>query len=290
MSSRSSTRRLTTGGAALAALVVAVALAPTARTSPGHLAYTSMIQSAPEQSSNWAGFVTTSADPTTPITFTNVTATWREPDTYCGENDSDSSAAFWIGLGGYSQTSQALEQIGVSSDCLPTGPPSYYAWYELVPNPPISFAMAIGPGDVVSASVHSKGQTMIFELRDRTRGTAASMRAVDTAPDLTSADWIAEAPSSCSSASCVAEPIANFSSVAFSQVSVTGNGHVGALADPTWTSVPVQLVPTAQQSFWSGPLRGNVSYDSTAGTCLPSTTTAAGTSFKIAWNAQAANC
>ena len=49
------------------------------------------------------------------------------------------AAAFWVGLGGYNANSQALEQAGTASDCDATsGEPSYYAWYELVPDPSVT--------------------------------------------------------------------------------------------------------------------------------------------------------
>ena len=44
------------------------------------------------------------------------------------------ASAFWVGLDGYSSTS--VEQLGTDSDCV-SGKPSYYAWYEMYPNPSV---------------------------------------------------------------------------------------------------------------------------------------------------------
>ena len=44
-----------------------------------------------------------------------------------------SFAAFWVGLGGYSLHSRALEQIGSEADCDRQGALFYYAWFEFYP-------------------------------------------------------------------------------------------------------------------------------------------------------------
>jgi hypothetical protein len=86
----------------------------------------------PSPSSNWAGYAVTSTDPTTPVTYTSVSGTWVQPAAACGAGPAAYSA-FWVGLGGYSDTSQGLEQIGTESDCTTAGRATYGVWYELVP-------------------------------------------------------------------------------------------------------------------------------------------------------------
>ena len=46
--------------------------------------------------------------------FSHVTGSWTVPSVLSAA--SDGSAAFWVGLGGSSQNSQALEQVGTGSD------------------------------------------------------------------------------------------------------------------------------------------------------------------------------
>ena len=70
----------------------------------------------PEVSSNWSGYAAISADPATPAVFTDVTATWKVPKSTC-TTDRVSSAAFWVGLGGYDPASNSLEQLGTGADC-----------------------------------------------------------------------------------------------------------------------------------------------------------------------------
>src|SRR5438552_2003228 len=59
----------------------------------------------------WAGYVVRAGG----RAFTEVGGTWREPRIVC--NRPQSSAAFWVGIGGAERDSRALEQIGTSVDC-----------------------------------------------------------------------------------------------------------------------------------------------------------------------------
>src|SRR3954451_2790503 len=79
-----------------------------------------------ETSSNWAGYVTTGGS------FSNVTATWVQPTVTCTPGVV-SYSSFWVGLGGYGDGSQALEQIGTDADCTGSGRPVHSAWWEIVP-------------------------------------------------------------------------------------------------------------------------------------------------------------
>jgi len=239
-----------------------------------------------DESSNWAGYALRSKDPAAPVNFTRVVGSWRQPATKCNWFDTDSLSAFWVGLGGYNGGSQVLEQIGTDADCNPLGPPSYYGWYELVPGPPISFAMKIEPGDVMTASVSVKGKLVFLELRNETRGLLAVKVASSTNLDLSSAEWIAEAPSACWGTACRPVPLANFGTVAMSRVEATGNGHRGGLADDTWDAVPIQLLSGGTQTIFPSP-QGDVTYTSTAGTCRPTSPSAKGDSFTIGWAATA---
>src|SRR4051812_6026851 len=94
-----------------AVLVVLAALlaVPAASASPAgryHAAFDN------EVSSNWAGYAISGTNLTTgaPTQYTNVTGSWVQPKANCKAGESYS--AFWVGLGGFSGTSTALEQIG----------------------------------------------------------------------------------------------------------------------------------------------------------------------------------
>ena len=155
-----------------------------------HSFSTQQAGAATDVSSNWAGYVASASD----TTYTSVTASWRQPTADCVQSDNGAASAFWVGLGGYDSSSQALEQIGTSADCnSQTGKPSYYAWYELVPNPSVTIKpLKIFPGDLITTSVNIVGtDTVLVQVKDRTRKTSFTKKLTFANPDLTSAEWIA---------------------------------------------------------------------------------------------------
>jgi Peptidase A4 family len=199
----------------------------------------------PQVSSNWAGYAAVApAGGTT--AFTDVTATWRQPKGRCVADRSD-SAGFWVGLGGFGRASQALEQLGTEVDCdRAGGAPHYSAWWEIVPSGSVKIPLEIVPGDTIAAAVLVEGQTVTLSMRNLTppRRARFSKRTTVAHPlDLSSAEWIAEAPSACSASDrCRVVPLTNFGTVAFSSAALTGNAHTGTPADPAWTLSFIELI------------------------------------------------
>ena len=115
-------------------------------THPGTLAGVSFATRAaydPTLSTNWAGYaVTTPAMGVPGTSFTDVTGTWMQPRVRCPTGEVG-AAAFWVGLGGWEQTSQALEQIGTEADCNTRGQVTYSAWYEIVPAGPVRLKLTV---------------------------------------------------------------------------------------------------------------------------------------------------
>jgi hypothetical protein len=273
--------------AAIAALALGAAAAAGAQSPLVHPATES--HSPLSSTANWAGYAVTGLAGGPAVSFTHVTGTWKATFATCDANDDDAANSVWVGLGGFNQGSQSLEQIGTESHCSSNVPPSYYAWYQLVPGPALSFALTIEPGDTIKASVTVAGGTHVtLVLRDLTRDTVASERAIAASPDLSSAEWIAEAPSECdvnaqsdgtNTVSCGQTPLANFGSVTFSKSSATGNGHTGTIGDRAWAQDPVQLVPS---SSGSGNSFGTPS-SAAAGTCAPAALSRGGALFTVRW-------
>src|SRR4029453_8524650 len=79
-----------------------------------------------EQSTNWAGYAVTARK-----SFTSVTGKWVQPAATCADR-SPTYSAFWVGLGGFSNNSFAVEQTGTLANCS-SGAPSHPAWAELYP-------------------------------------------------------------------------------------------------------------------------------------------------------------
>jgi len=177
-----------------------------------------------ESSLNWAGYVAIDGH------FTSVSATWTVPAVRAGSMPG-SAASFWVGLDGRSERS--LQQIGTTSASYRIGP-RYGAWWEMLPGPATDVPLAIAPGDVVSASVTSDGRgAFTLSLRDRTRGESFSVRRVDRAAPLTSAEVVVEAPAAVTGQL----PLAAFGAVRFTDARVNGR-PLGSFA---WSRVDMTV-------------------------------------------------
>jgi hypothetical protein len=246
----------------------------------------------PTVSSNWSGYAvadattvangTTDPTQTPPVSYTSITATWRQPAVTCVAGQATYSA-FWIGIGGFSSGASALEQTGTGADCTSAGRPSSYAWYELVPAAPVTMPITVAPGDLVTASVNIAGTDVLVQVKNRTRRTSFTKHLTMVAPDLTSAEWIAEAPSNCDRFDrCNVLPLANFGRVTFSRIATTGSSHPGTITDPAWSVSQLQLVPSdGARSFFS---RSDTT--SSAG-ANPAQIDPEGRTFSVAWTPSA---
>jgi hypothetical protein len=176
-------------------------------------------------STNWSGYAAFG----TGTTFSEAKGTWVQPAVVCATTRNQ-YASFWVGLDGFN--SNSVEQTGTDSDCSHRRP-VYYAWYEMYPAAPVHLALEIHPGDTISADVSASGSTVTLTIRNVTTGASFSTVQAGSAAR-TSAEWVAEAPSSCSIFGCTILPLANFGTVAFSGSYATGNGHAGSIGDAAW--------------------------------------------------------
>jgi hypothetical protein len=242
-----------------------------------------------EVSSNWSGYAVTGPGSTSTTasgstTFTDVTGTWMQPAATCTPGQS-TSAAMWVGLGGYTIDSDSLEQAGTSADCDRDGRATYSAWYELVPEASVTIKLKIAPGDTITSTVLVKGTDVLVQVKNRTRHTSFTKHLQMDAPDLTSAEWIAEAPSECTiSGYCRTVPLTNFGSVTFSNIAAIGNALGGTLSGPGWAATPIQLVPQARRFF------GDVEATTiSAAGASPVNLATDGRSFTVNWVADASS-
>lgn len=225
-------------------------------------------------SQNWAGYVAGGTQ------FSNVSGSWVQPTAKCGSGQTYS--AFWVGIGGDSNQSSALEQTGTQADCSADGSTDYYAWYELVPAAPVKLDLAIKPGDHISAKVNVSGSNVTVSLSDQTTGQSTTKTLQMDSPDSSSAEWIAEAPSSCDgSGSCQPLPLSDFGSVQFTSATATANGHTGTISDSNWSAQPVQL---------GGSGASDVSYggDQSSAGATPTSLSSDGSSFSVAYQTASA--
>ncbi len=227
-------------------------------------------------SSNWAGYADTND------TFNSVSSSWTEPAVNCANSNSGlngllslsnllggpgAASAFWVGLDGYNSTS--VEQLGTDSDC-DSGTPSYYAWYEMYPNPSVTLPSQypVQPGDQMTALVaaNSAGTSFTLAIKDATAGWTFSTTQTGSGFARSSAEVIAEAPSSCSILFCSEVPLADFGQINYSGSSVINSaGTNGSLASFNANEITMANNGTTLAT--------------------PSGLSSDGSSFSVAWNA-----
>jgi hypothetical protein len=218
-------------------------------------------------SQNWAGYVATGRH------FSSVSARWVVP---AAKGSTTGFSADWIGLGGASSTSTALEQIGTDSDSS-GGHAGYYAWYELVPAPASKLKVHVHPGDRISAKVGVRGTAVTVSLSDLTTRKSETKTLHMSHPDTSSADWIVEAPSLQTGSLLRVLPLADFGTFTFFGASATANGHAGSISDARWQAQSVQLVASS-----AGP--GELVSSAAPGNATPSSLASGNSSFSVTWS------
>jgi hypothetical protein len=228
-------------------------------------------------SSNWAGYVARGHTPQT--RFEHVAGRWTQPTASCGRRQTYS--AFWVGLRGYTHTVSKLEQIGTEADCDRQVQPSYAAWFELVPAPPVRLGIRVMPGDAIAASVAATGDRMLLNLRDETSGREVTRRVRLNRPDTSSAEWIAEAPSVCERGQCRTLPLTDFGSVSFTGAGAQlAGGPLEAISSRRWRALAIELQGDfVGVSASNGPVFAGAS---------PGALSAAGSAFSVTWTETAA--
>jgi hypothetical protein len=172
-------------------------------------------------STNWAGYADTGSS------FSKVSASWTEPSATCS-GTSEQLAAFWVGIDGFSSSS--VEQDGTIIEC-DRGQLFQFTWWEMYPTNAIQVVgETLAAGDKITSTVTRSGTSYTLTVTDATH-TANSFTKTETCSNCanTSAEWIAEAPSSGSSI----VPLANFGSWTASSASVTEGSTAGTISSFT---------------------------------------------------------
>jgi Peptidase A4 family len=264
---------------ALIAGVAAAAVAASA-SSPAAAASRLTLRHAFEVTSNWAGYAITPRKLTS--RFSSVSARWKQPTADCSSGE-EAYSSFWVGLGGYSETSEGLEQIGTEADCSPDGAASYSMWYEVLPAASTPIKLKVFPGNVVAASVKIVGKKATFQIQNVTRKTTFKKTVNVGTLDVSSAEWVAEAPTGCDAfGACTQLPLTNFGTVSFTKASATAAGHTGTISDTAWTSSAMALVEDGSDTSDDDPLADDTTPTSGSG-AVPGTLSSNGSAFAISW-------
>jgi hypothetical protein len=198
------------------------------------------------QSTNWSGYAD---DNSAGNTYSTVTGNWTEPAVTCSSRTTQ-YAAFWVGIDGYS--SNSVEQDGTLAECY-HGTAYYFSWWEMYPTNSVqTVGTSVRPGDSISASVVRTGTSYTLSLTDSTR-PADSFTTTQTCSNCanSSAEWIAEAPSS----SRGVLPLANFGTWTESGATVKSGSTSGVIS--TFPDDEITMVDSSGRvKAQPGPLSG----------------------------------
>jgi Peptidase A4 family len=191
------------------------------------------------ESDNWAGY----ASATSGVKYTEVSSTWVEPSANCAVSG-NSMASFWTGFDGYASAS--VEQTGSLVYCY-SGTAYQYVWYEFYPASPVYYNVPIYAGDVLTATVTSTS-TGVFNLilTDSTRGWSENTTATNASLARSSAEIIAEAPSSGSGI----YPLADFGTITFT------NSTVNNAALTSSSPINIEMVGASDVKAVTGAISG----------------------------------
>ncbi len=205
------------------------------------------------ESPNWAGYVL--AKFRTHAKYKAITATWTVPDVVF--QGVDAASAEWVGIGGFCKNAKCnkqkdidktLIQLGTAQEAFGTSDLQYFAWYEMLPQAPVTTPLAVSPGDVITASLTCEGKckgnaSWTLSFINETTTDTFSITVKYKSPNL-SAEWIEEAPVSGDNV----VPLADFDTATFSNGTVNGN-----TADLSKADSVVMINPNGQTANVSAP-------------------------------------
>jgi hypothetical protein len=247
-------------------------------------------------SSNWSGYAVNGSAGS----VTSASGSWIVPTVSGGMGTA--YAAFWTGIDGFS--SSTVEQIGTLSQSSTSfsfrgakTTVTYYAWYEFYPSEsiiaittatsPSGAPATVKPGDSIFATVtYVSGTTFTLTINDKTEGWTFTTTGSQPGATASSAEWVAEAPSS----STGVLPLANFGHINFGEdytstamtCYATVNGVSGGIG--SFLKGASVASSTDVQSITMATIMGFGRHTFVLPEATPSALSTDGTSFSITWN------
>ncbi len=217
---------------------------------------------ASSNSTNWSGYAVTGSSGS----VSNAKGSWIVPAIRGTCTSTNQFSSFWVGIDGFS--SGTVEQTGTDSDCQ-NGSPTYFAWFEPHPSFIIS-GLSISPGDHISAQASFNGRSFVVSISDTTTGASFSTSAKVRGAQRSSAEWIAEAPSS----SGGILPLADFGTVSYGTdntgIAMTCYATIGG------TTAAIGAFGSSIQQITMVSSSGSIK-------AQPSALSSDGTSFSVTW-------
>ncbi len=215
---------------------------------------------------NWAGYAVNR----TGVRFDSVQATFFVPYLTCSKALGLTLSSDWAGLDGFVGKPDSVEQGGVGADCSAAGKATYYAWWEMFPEPATKAALIVRAGNSITAVVSYDPAHKDFRITLTDNTTGGRFSVTRSCPDVkinkkavtcprSSAEVISEAPATGTSAQkVVIAHLSDYDAVSFGVVAIgDASGQRGALVSGHWSTTRIiQLrssgaivaLPTATQA------------------------------------------
>ena len=244
-------------------IVLAILMSASAIPIP-QLSLSARLHNASSSSLNWSGYAVTGPSGS----VRDARGSWVVPSIQTACTGTNQYSSFWVGIDGFN--SGTVEQTGTDSDCQ-NGAPVYYAWFEFYPHPAFLIkGLIVHPGDRMSAEVSFNGRSFTVSISNVNTGQSFSTSSRVRSAQRSSAEWIAEAPSS----SGGILPLANFGTVSYG----TDNTGISSTCFAT-----ISGTTGAIGSFGSSVQQITMVSNSGTVKAQPSSLSSDGTSFSVSW-------
>jgi hypothetical protein len=191
---------------------------------------------------SWSGYAAaTSWDDPIINSVTTVAGTWTVPAIQ--PSTTDSYCVIWVGIDGFHHRNKTVEQIG-TGHCWLNGAAFHYAWFQMFPDTPSNMIkdFPVEVGDVITAMVnYTSNNIFLMRIYNTTKKkvfTIPGQYTTSSTAKRQSAEWIVEAPSSYTALL----PLANFTTVRFTNCKATINDKFGYLPNDNWLFKPIRMI------------------------------------------------
>jgi hypothetical protein len=209
---------------------------------------------------NWSGYAITA---NSGQTIKRIQALFTVPNVNCARSTLGTNGAVfseWAGLDGF--TTNTVEQAGVAAECTSTtSPATYFAFYEMFPNPGVTFT-GVNPGDAIVIVVQRVSTGWNLVLQDRTTGGGFSTvqpcpsgsTCRDANAEEITEDFNGSVPAGFNLADFGIDNQTNL-------LATSGSGRKGSLLSGVlWTSSTIDMVNGADRMATPGPLYGGEAF------------------------------
>ena len=194
-------------------------------------------------STNWSGYAAqTDLEKPDSNVVSMVCAIWQVPeiDTNSAAN---SAVAIWVGIDGFSIDSPSIQQVGIIASY--NGFRTTYTGF-VATHPESAFSLdgfPLNPNDLIGAEIeYTSNDNFDFYLMNINEEVYTKISMKVPGAKRNSAEWIIEAPTTCTNKGCSVTPLANFGTLPVILCEAKIDSVTGNINDNTWDHTPIIMV------------------------------------------------